>query len=113
MPLFNAAPSVPEVAPAAAQDLLAGRGALMVDVREADERAEARIPDTVHIPLAQILERADELPRDRPLIIQCRSGNRSRVAAEALLQAGFQAVYNLKGGIIAWAREGKPVEVGA
>lgn len=103
-------PAVRNISCSDAADMIGSRGALMIDVREPFERAEASIAGTTHIPLGELLERLGELPRDRPLILQCRSGNRSHGAAEALQASGFSDVYNLSGGIIAWAREGRSLE---
>lgn len=99
-----------QLRPAEAMDLVKRGEAVVVDVREPDEWAEARIPGARHIPLAQVLDRADELPTDRLVILQCRSGNRSQMAAEALVETGHEQVANLAGGIGAWARAGLPVE---
>jgi rhodanese-related sulfurtransferase len=62
------------------------------------------------IPLGQLAARQGELPRDRELIMVCRSGNRSGTAAAQLRRAGFAPVRNMAGGMIAWARAGLPVE---
>lgn len=102
----------PEVEPARARELAERHGALIIDVREPDEWAQARIPGAIHIPLGQIRERAHEIPRDRPVILQCRSGNRSAGATRTLLDLGFANVHNLAGGIGDWAADGFPVEQG-
>lgn len=103
---------IPTVEPAAAQTLVQREKALIVDVREPDEWAEARIPGALHIPLGKIRERAHEIPRDRPVILQCRSGNRSAGATQALLDLGYTNVQNLAGGIGEWAADGLPIEHG-
>lgn len=105
-------PPLPTLAPTAARDLVERENALIVDVRESDEWADARIPGAVHIPLRQLLARVDEIPRDRPIIVQCRSGNRSASATRALLEEGFTNVYNLEGGLGDWAADGLPLEYG-
>lgn len=103
-------PEVPTVLPEHAAPLVAAGRAVLVDVREAREWAEARIPRALHVPLGELAGRLHELPRDRKLILQCRSGSRSASATELLLRAGFADVANLEGGILRWAREGHPVE---
>lgn len=103
---------VPSVDPLEARTLVERGNALIVDVRDDDERAEARIPGALHIPLNEIRERAHELPQDRPVILQCRSGNRSAGATRTLLELGFANVRNLKGGISDWAADGLPLEHG-
>ena len=97
---------VPETHPQEATDLM-DAGALMVDIREADEWEEVRIPGADFRPLSEINEWFEDLPRDRTVILQCRSGNRSAMATSALIrQAGMDNVVNLAGGIIAWHQAG-------
>jgi rhodanese-related sulfurtransferase len=61
------------------------------------------------IPLDQLALRLDELPKDREIVVVCRSGNRSGVATALLERAGFDAI-NLEGGMIAWQKEKLPLE---
>lgn len=75
----------------------------LLDVREPWEVAEVAIPGAVNIPLGSLAERVDEVPRDRKIVVVCRSGNRSRAATDALDRAGWNA-HNLKGGMGAWER---------
>ncbi|HEX4023815.1 MAG TPA: rhodanese-like domain-containing protein [Steroidobacteraceae bacterium] len=86
----------------------AGEHLQIVDVREPWEYALAHLPGTVHIPLAQVPQRSSELDPGGELIVMCKSGGRSRRAAEFLQASGFQRVINLTGGIDAWAREIDP-----
>ena len=102
---------VPETDPGDATNLMA-EGALMVDIREADEWEEVRIPGAVFKPLSEINEWFDSLPRDRTVILQCRSGNRSAMAVAALMrEAGMDNLLNLAGGIIAWHQAGLPIDL--
>jgi rhodanese-related sulfurtransferase len=88
-------------------------GALLVDIRELDEWQMLRIPGAEFKPLSQIQEWYEALPRDVDIILQCRSGNRSAQATNALInQAGFDRVFNLTGGLIAWHSADLPVERG-
>jgi rhodanese-related sulfurtransferase len=96
---------------AAAADDPANRP-LIVDVREPNEFADERIEGSVLIPLSQFAERHAELPKDRPLLMQCHSGSRSSSATMFLLQRGWTDVRNLDGGIAAWMRDGLPVRTG-
>ncbi|TLD69595.1 molybdopterin-synthase adenylyltransferase MoeB [Phragmitibacter flavus] len=80
----------------------------LLDVREPDEFATARIPHSTLIPLKQLPDRLDELPRDLPIIVHCKSGMRSARAVDELQQGGFQNVENLTGGIQAWSKEIDP-----
>jgi len=86
---------------------LSGNGSrpIVLDVRNAEELAIARLNEDVHIPLAELDFRLDELEKykDRDLVISCRSGVRSARAWHQLRTAGFERIYNLEGGILAWA----------
>lgn len=86
---------------------------LVLDVRTHPERSLDSIPDSLHVPLNQLLERLPSIPRDRMLVTQCRSGYRSVVAASLLLGRGFPAVEDLDGGILAWVERGAPTVAGA
>ncbi|MCL5965392.1 MAG: rhodanese-like domain-containing protein [Deinococcus sp.] len=86
------------------------QGVLFVDVREADEHAMSRIPGSVLIPLSELAARYTEIPRDRQVVLYCRSGNRSWNAAAWLQNKGYDKVVNLAGGIIDWARSGLEIE---
>ncbi|HPB91917.1 MAG TPA: rhodanese-like domain-containing protein, partial [Rugosibacter sp.] len=76
--------------------------------REDDEWKAQHIAGAIHIPLAQVETRLNELTqyKDSTVIMQCRSGKRSAKAAGTLQAAGFTKVYNLDGGIIAWDKNG-------
>ena len=89
-----------------------GRGELvLIDVRDAAERAQARVPGSVHIPLDQLPERLHELPEDRPLAFICASGARSAIAAKKAAGKVSSAA-NVDGGLAAWSRAGLTVETG-
>ncbi len=81
--------------------------AQLVDVREAHEVAEARIAETVHIPLGELGGRLAELDRSRPIVAVCRSGARSARATALLKAAGFDC-HNMSGGMMAWQAAGLP-----
>jgi rhodanese-related sulfurtransferase/glyoxylase-like metal-dependent hydrolase (beta-lactamase superfamily II) len=95
-----------QVSPGAAEDLIHD-GAVVIDVREADEWAAGHAPDSVLIPLAQVETRLDEVKGERALIV-CRSGGRSDAVAQLLSSHGINAV-NLAGGLRAWEAAGLPV----
>jgi rhodanese-related sulfurtransferase len=101
--------------PAGAGDPAGDLGArpLIVDVREPNEFVSERIKGSVLIPLSQFADRHAELPKDRPLVMQCHSGSRSSSATMFLLSRGWTDVRNLDGGIAAWMRDGLPVRTGA
>jgi adenylyltransferase/sulfurtransferase len=81
----------------------------LVDVREQNEFDTARIPNSVLIPLGQIVNRMSELDPARETVVHCKSGGRSARAIAALTQAGFTGkMSNLTGGITAWSNEVDP-----
>ena len=88
---------------------LVERGAQLVDVRAGHEWDAGRIAGAAHVPLEQLAERSGELDRDRPVVLYCRGGTRSSMAAEALESAGFDAA-KLSEGIVGWSAEGLPLE---
>ncbi len=86
-----------------------GEDIQIVDVREADEYQVARIPNSKHIPLKEVLDRMGEIDPDRETVVHCKMGGRSARAIEALRRAGFRGnLTNLKGGITAWSNEVDP-----
>lgn len=81
----------------------------LIDVREDNEYAFARIPNAVHIPLGQVLARMDEIDPDRETVVHCKMGGRSARAIDALQRSGFTGkLINLKGGILGWSDEVDP-----
>jgi rhodanese-related sulfurtransferase len=80
----------------------------LLDVREPWEVAQASLPGSQHIPLNEIPSRLEELDADAEIIVMCKVGARSQRAAEFLAARGFGRVHNLRGGIVAWAREIDP-----
>jgi|SRR5215213_9840774 len=87
----------------------AGEDIQIIDVREPNEYAHARIPNTVHIPLGQVLNRMTEIDPARETVVHCKGGVRSARAIEALQRAGFQGrLINLAGGITAWSNDVDP-----
>ncbi len=82
---------------------------LLLDVRTPQEFASGHIPGAVNISLQTLEAHVSELPTDRPIVIYCRSGNRSAAAGHLLLRRGFTQLYDL-GGIIAWQAQGLPIQ---
>ncbi|UXY32011.1 rhodanese-like domain-containing protein [Streptomyces sp. HUAS TT20] len=87
-------------------------GALVVDVREADEYAAGHVPGARLMPLHTVPARYDELPADRPVYVICAHGNRSRTAADWMTSRGIDA-YSVTGGTGAWAGGGRPLAAGS
>ena len=83
---------------------------VLIDVREDWEYAEGHIPGATLIPLGQVPNRLDEIPKDKTVVAVCRSGNRSGQATNFLRQQGFENVHNMQGGMNAWSQAGFDVE---
>jgi rhodanese-related sulfurtransferase len=83
-------------------------GVFLLDVREPEEWNEYHVPDTTLIPLGELASRVNELPKDREIVVICRSGNRSQEGRDILLQAGFTQVTSMAGGVKTWSSMGYP-----
>lgn len=112
MSLFSTlfGPSVPTLQPAEVQEKLKnGKRPLVLDVREPHEMRDGYIAGAKLIPLGQLPGRMKELPKDREIVVVCRSGSRSASAAKSLITAGYTAT-NMKGGMLAWKWSNLPVK---
>jgi len=104
-------PPVPELEPdAVAEQLGSDAPPYLLDVREPWEWAVSSLADRGArlIPLNELDERLGEVPRDRRVVVYCRSGSRSAAAARRMIAAGYGPVANMRGGIVAWARDVDP-----
>lgn len=97
-----------ELPPERVAELLRDGAAELIDVREPHEREAGHIEGSRHVELERLAAEAESLPRDRPIVFQCRVGARSGMAARAFHRAGFDA-YNLDGGIEGWMASGLPI----
>ena len=86
---------------------------MLLDVREPNEYQTAHIPKSQLIPLGSLTQRIQELPATGKIIVICRSGNRSALAAQMIRNTGRNDVHNLIGGVIAWSKAKLPLEQGA
>jgi molybdopterin/thiamine biosynthesis adenylyltransferase/rhodanese-related sulfurtransferase len=88
-----------------------GDGAVLLDTREPHEFAEAHIEGAELVPPSEVTARIDELApdSDERIVLYCRSGNRSRKAAEELAELGYSNLAHLEGGILAWQEDRRPV----
>jgi rhodanese-related sulfurtransferase len=84
----------------------------LIDVREPHEYTEFHLPGAVLLPLGQVVDRLDEVPRGETVYVICRSGARSAKAAEHMIANGIDAV-NVAGGSLAWRSAGFPVVAGS
>ena len=81
----------------------------IVDVREDNEVAYCRIPNSIHIPLGQVLNRMNEIDPSRETVVHCKMGGRSARAIDTLQRSGYQGkLMNLTGGILRWSDEVDP-----
>lgn len=103
----STAGTVERIAPQQYQDdfAAAAKPHILVDVRTPEEFASGHIAGSVNIPLQSLEQRMNEIPQDQPVVLYCRSGNRSNTAAQMLARAGYSDIYDL-GGVIAWQAQG-------
>ncbi len=81
----------------------------LIDVRTEGEVSRGVIDGAIHIPLHLLPLRAADIPQDKKVVIYCNSGARSAQACAFMAAKGFENMHNLSGGIMAWARSGKPL----
>lgn len=108
--MFNTGPDPREIANGDAAEIYESDDATFVDVREPDEWAAGHMPGATHIPLGDLATRANELPADGKIITVCRSGQRSLTAVDILKKTGRKDAKSMAGGMIEWAKSGRPVE---
>jgi rhodanese-related sulfurtransferase len=103
---------IKEVDSIAALQLINHKNAMVLDVREEDEYKAGHVLNSTLIPLGKLKQRIGELEkyRDRPIVVVCRSGNRSATACATLGKQGFTQAYNLAGGVNAWQKAKLPLE---
>ena len=80
-------------------------GAIFVDVRNPPELNEGYAPNAVNVPLGELKDRLGELPKDKDLLIYCRSGRRSEAATRFLMNQGYDRGYNVLGGYLAFPQK--------
>ena len=82
----------------------------VLDVRSPEEYASGHVPGAVNIPYDQIASRMAEVPKDKDVVLYCKSGRRAGIAAEVLAGQGYTRLQHLEGDIVAWVEKGRPVE---
>ena len=82
----------------------------VLDVRTPEEYAGGHVPGATNVPLDQLATRLAEVPKDKDVVVYCRTGRRSAQAADVLAANGYQRVSLLEGDMQAWAARGRPVE---
>jgi len=91
------------------QALGSGSQAVYIDVRSQDEHKSGSVPGSICIPHDQITANLSSIPSDKPVVLYCRSGKRSKKAKEELVKLGYKNISEIEGGFMAWTAEGKPV----
>lgn len=108
----NRVRGIKEVDCVAALQLINHKNARVLDVREDSEFKGGHLLNAIHIPLGKLKDRIGELEKykSQPLVVVCRSGNRSSSACVSLGKQGFELAYNLAGGVMAWEKAKLPLE---
>jgi rhodanese-related sulfurtransferase len=100
---------IPQLSPSEAlQRLRESPAACLLDVREQWEWDLVRVEGSQHMPMNEVPQRWQSLPEDAPILVLCHHGVRSNAVAQYLLRSGVEGVYNIRGGIDAWASEVDP-----
>ena len=94
--------AVPQIDARGLADLIATGAVTVLDVRDEGEWNSGHIAEAIHVPLATLAARLDQVPRGRPIVVHCQAGSRSAIAASVLIAAGVPNVRNMPGGIAAW-----------
>jgi len=99
------------VSPSAAVQIINHEDAIVLDIRDNNEYQNGHIINAIHIPQANLASRIGELEKykSRPIIVGCRSGHRSAQACALLKKHGFESIYNLSGGVMAWQSANLPL----
>ncbi len=94
-----------------ATNMINRENALVIDVRPMADFNKGHIVDAMNIPMNGFKNQLGQLEKhkDRPIVVNCRSGNQSQAACKTLRDAGFEKVYNLRGGIMGWQAANLPV----
>lgn len=113
-PAATTAVSAVAVAPMSQEALLEHQSShpdhlFVLDVRTPQEYAEGHVPGAVNVPQEQLASRLAEVPKDKDVVIYCRSGRRSVLAADILAANGYSRLSHLEGDMNAWVAKGRPV----
>jgi rhodanese-related sulfurtransferase len=102
---------IKEVCPTSTLELLK-RNYLLLDVREENEfnQFSFDVPRIVHIPMSQLIDRINEIPRDEKVIVACLTGDRSSKVVHLLHENGFTNLLNMKKGLSKWTQKGYPIK---
>lgn len=110
LPAYTGAAVARNVEPQEALDLIGQRSDLyLLDVRTLGEYQQFRLAGARLIPIDQLAARLAEVPKNRPVLVYCAVGSRSAQVVNYLARQGYPEIYNLYGGIYAWAQKGLPI----
>ncbi|MBT2706589.1 rhodanese-like domain-containing protein [Pseudomonas sp. ISL-84] len=101
----DSGPDIENVNADKAKELWETEQAEVLDVRSEEEYAEGHIPGAALIPLPVLEENLDQLDKEKPYLVVCRSGNRSAQASQILAENGFEKIYNMENGMNEWTYE--------
>ncbi|MCE1253074.1 MAG: rhodanese-like domain-containing protein [Anaerolineae bacterium] len=87
-------------------------GAFILDVRQPEEWVQFHIPGATLIPLGELPDRLNEVPKDKEIVVVCRTGHRSAQGRDILRNAGFEKVTSMAGGVTQWQAQGLPIATG-
>ncbi len=88
------------------------QGAFILDVRQPEEWQQFHIPGATLIPLGELPNRLNEVPKDKEIVVVCRTGHRSAQGRDILLNAGFPMVTSMAGGVTQWQAQGLAIATG-
>ena len=88
------------------------QGAFILDVRQPEEWVQFHIPGATLIPLGELPDRLNEVPKDQEIVVVCRTGHRSAQGRDILRNAGFAKVTSMAGGVTQWQSQGLPIATG-
>jgi rhodanese-related sulfurtransferase len=91
---------------------LRDQGAFILDVREQSEWVQFHIPGATLVPLGSLPQEFAKVPKDKTIVVVCRTGNRSAQGRGILQKAGYQNVTSMAGGVTEWQAKGLPIETG-
>jgi rhodanese-related sulfurtransferase len=114
-PAPAAKPAAANVTPMSQEQLLEHQAKhpqhlFVLDVRSPEEFAAGHVPGAVNVPYDQIASRLVDVPKDKDVVLYCRSGRRAGIAAEVLQANGYTRLSHLEGDMNAWVEKGRPVE---
>ena len=113
-PVASAPASAPAAAPMSPEALLEHQSRhpdhlFVLDVRTPQEYAEGHVPGAVNVPYDQLASRLAEVPKDKDVVLYCKSGRRAGIAADVLAANGYMRLSHLEGDMPAWIEKGRPV----